>query len=197
MKSRKYFSSNIRRLVESSIEVKKALLSTQAAAIEDAACSILSSLGKGGKLIVFGNGGSAADSQHIVAELVGRFQKERRPFAAISLTTNTSTLTALANDYGYDISFSRQVEALARKGDVAMGISTSGNARNVVEAVKKAKELGLATIGLTGGGGGEVAREADINIIVPSKVTARIQESHIMIGHIICELVESCYEAKE
>jgi len=190
MKSQKYFSDKIARIIAASIETKQSLVTHQRGAIEAAARSVITSLARGGKLIVFGNGGSAADSQHIVAELVGRFQKERKALSAISLTTNTSTLTALANDYGYDISFSRQMEALATKYDIALGISTSGNARNVIEAVKTAKRRRLTTIGLSGGSGGQLAKTADIAIVVPSKVTARIQESHIMIGHIICELVE-------
>ena len=190
MRSRRYFSDRIKGIIESSISTKRSLLDTQSGEIEQAASAIISAVKKGGKLIVFGNGGSAADSQHIVAELVGRFQKERMAIPAIALTTNTSSLTAIANDYGYDVSFSRQLEALAKKGDVALGISTSGNAKNVIEAAKKAKGLGLTVIGLTGGRGGRIARIADINIAVPSDVTARIQESHILIGHILCELVE-------
>jgi D-sedoheptulose 7-phosphate isomerase len=158
--------------------------------VEKAAVAVAKAVKGGGKLIVFGNGGSAADSQHIVAELVGRFKKERRAIPAVALTTNTSTLTAIANDYGYDVSFSRQIEALAAKGDVVLAISTSGNAKNVLAAVRKAREMGLVTIGLTGGEGGELAKTADISVIVPSRVTARIQESHIMIGHIICEFAE-------
>ena len=190
MRSQRYFSDRIKGIIESSISTKRSLLDTQSGEIEQAASAIISAVKKGGKLIVFGNGGSAADSQHIVAELVGRFQKERMAIPAIALTTNTSSLTAIANDYGYDVSFSRQLEALAKKGDVALGISTSGNAKNVIEAAKKAKGLGLTVIGLTGGRGGRIARIADINIAVPSDVTARIQESHILIGHILCELVE-------
>ena len=190
MRSRRYFSDKIKKIIDSSIRTKRDVLGTQVESIFEAASSIISAIKKGGKLIVFGNGGSAADSQHIAAELVGRFQKERKAIPAIALTTNTSSLTAIANDYGYDVLFSRQLEALAKKGDVALGISTSGNARNVIEAVKKAKKLGLTTIGLSGGRGGSLAKITDINIIVPSDVTARIQESHILIGHILCELVE-------
>ncbi len=180
-----------RQIIESSIAAKRALLDGQVENITRAASRISGALAKGGKLIVFGNGGSAADSQHIAAELVGRFQRERKALAAIALTTNTSTLTAIANDYGYDITFSRQVEALARKGDIVLAISTSGRAKNVLEAVALAKKLGLVVIGLSGGDGGGLAKLADISIVVPSRVTARIQELHIMIGHIICELVES------
>lgn len=180
----------IRDIIEESIRTKEGLYKSQIQNIEKAAKVIIRSLKKDGKILVFGNGGSAADSQHIVAELVGRFKKERKAIGAIALTTNTSTISALANDYGYDVTFSRQIEALARKGDVAIGISTSGNSKNVIEAIRRARSLGLVTIGLTGGDGGRLKGDADISILVGSKNTARIQESHIMIGHIICELVE-------
>lgn len=180
----------IKEIIEDSIRAKKDLLKDETANIEKASKAIIKSLKRGGKVLVFGNGGSAADSQHIVAELIGRFKKERRPIPAIALTTNTSTISALANDYGYDVTFSRQIEALGTRRDAAIGISTSGNSRNVVEAVKRAKSLGLVTIGLTGGNGGQLKRECDISIVVGSKSTPRIQESHIMIGHIICELIE-------
>ena len=180
----------IKKMIEESIKVKESVYKDELDNIEKAAIAITSSLKKGGKLLVFGNGGSAADSQHIAAELVGRFKKERRPFKAIALTTNTSTISALANDYAYEITFARQLEALGEKNDVAMGISTSGSSKNVIAAIKKARELGLKTIGLTGGDGGMLKREADIAIVVGSNDTPRIQESHIMIGHIICELIE-------
>ncbi|MBF0490847.1 MAG: D-sedoheptulose 7-phosphate isomerase, partial [Candidatus Omnitrophica bacterium] len=143
------------------------------------------------KLFFCGNGGSAADSQHIAAEFVGRFQKERKAWPAIALTTDTSALTALGNDYSFDIVFSRQLEALGQKGDVLVGISTSGNSKNVLEAVKKAKELGMTTIGVTGGTGGQLASLCDITIVAASAKTARIQESHLCIFHSICELVEN------
>lgn len=181
----------IKKRIEDSIDVKKELCRSQLENIEKAAKTIISSLGAGGKLLVFGNGGSAADSQHIAAELVGRFKKERKALAAIALTTNASILTAIANDYGYDVIFSRQVEALAVKGDAALGISTSGNSKNVVDGLKKARSMGLATIGMTGEGGGAVKAASDVTIAVPSKDTARIQESHGVIGHILCELVEN------
>ena len=191
MTSQKSSLDKIRGIIESSIAAKKALLAGQMANIDAAARLISGAIAKGGKLIIFGNGGSAADSQHIAAELVGRFQRERKALPAIALTTNTSTLTAIANDYGYDVTFSRQIEALAKKPDVVLAISTSGNAKNVLQGARLAKDMDLSVIGLSGGGGGELSKLASINIIVPSKVTARIQESHIMIGHIICELVES------
>ena len=180
----------IESAINGSIETKKAVLKSQIANIEKAAKAIIASLKAGGKLLVFGNGGSAADSQHIVAELVGRFKKERAALAAIALTTNTSTLTAIANDYGYEAVFSRQVEALGKAGDVALGISTSGNSKNVIEAIRKAKSLGIKTIGLLGGDGGKLKNECDISIIVAAKDTPRIQESHMMIGHMMCELIE-------
>lgn len=190
MRPRKSFSDKIASIVRSSIAAKEAILTSEVDSIAQAAETIAKALGRGRRLFIFGNGGSAADSQHIAAEFVGRFQKERKALPAMALTVNTSSLTAIANDYGYEVSFSRQLEAFAGKGDVALAISTSGNAKNVLEAVKRAKRLGLATIGLAGGDGGELAKAADLTIIVPSRMTARIQESHIMIGHIICELVE-------
>ena len=148
----------------------------------------------GNKVLFCGNGGSAADAQHLAAELIGRFQKERRSLASIALTTDTSILTAVANDYGYDEVFARQVEGLGRSGDVLIGISTSGNSANVVKAALKARDTGMHTIAFTGEGGGKLNDICDITFAVPSKVTARIQEMHIMVGHIICELVEEEYD---
>jgi D-sedoheptulose 7-phosphate isomerase len=180
----------IEKIVRESSEVKHSILREGAADIERAARLLIASLKNGGKVLVFGNGGSAADSQHMAAELVGRFRKERKGLPAIALTANTSALTAIANDYGYDFSFSRQVEAIGKKGDIAVGISTSGNSRNVIEAVKKAKALGLKTVGIAGCGGGALAKEVDAAIALPSTDTPRVQESHIMIIHILCELIE-------
>lgn len=137
-----------------------------------------------------GNGGSAADSQHLAAEFVGRFQKERAGLPAIALTVDTSILTAVGNDYGYDKVFVRQVQALARPGDVLVGISTSGNSANVVEAVELAKSMGVFCVGMTADGGGKMNLLCDECIAVPAKVTARAQEMHILIGHILCELVD-------
>ena len=148
----------------------------------------------GNKVLFCGNGGSAADAQHLAAELIGRFQKERRSLASIALTTDTSILTAVANDYGYDEVFARQVEGLGRSGDVLIGISTSGNSANVVKAALKARDTGMHTIAFTGEGGGKLKDICDITFAVPSKVTARIQEMHIMVGHIMCELVEEEYD---
>ena len=159
-------------------------------AIEKAAKTIISSLKKKGKIIVFGNGGSAADSQHMVAEFVGRFKKERKGMPAIALTTNTSSLTALSNDYSYDIVFKRQLEALAAKDDVVIGISTSGNAKNVIEALTYAKENNISSITITGKDGGKIKNLSDVSIIVKSDNTPNIQEAHILIVHIICGLVE-------
>jgi D-sedoheptulose 7-phosphate isomerase len=151
---------------------------------------IARALKNGKKVVLFGNGGSAADAQHIACELAGRFKLERRGLPAIALTTNTSTITAIANDYGYDKVFSRQVEAIVDKGDIVIGISTSGKSPNVIEGVKAAKEHGAITVGLTGAEGGRLEKVVDICIKVPSDDTPRIQETHITIGHIICQLVE-------
>lgn len=146
---------------------------------------------KGGhKVLLFGNGGSAADAQHIAAELMGRYKKERRALAAVALTTDSSILTAWSNDYEYATVFSRQVEGLGQVGDVAWGISTSGNSPNVVRGLVRAKELGLTTIGLTGRDGGQIATLVDCLINVPAKETARIQEAHIITYHVICEMLD-------
>jgi D-sedoheptulose 7-phosphate isomerase len=144
-----------------------------------------------GRTIFFcGNGGSAADSQHLAAEFVGRFVKERRGLAAVALTTDTSILTAVSNDYGYEQVFARQVEALMRPGDVLIGLSASGNSPNVIMAVLQAKKMGAITIGLSGGKGGKLTESCDVCLNVPDKVTARIQEAHILIGHIVCEMID-------
>jgi len=181
-----------------SIQVKEELLRTSIKQIKDIADLMIECLRKNGKVILFGNGGSASDAQHIAAEFVGRFKKDRTALAGIALTTNTSVLTSLANDYGYEIVFARQIEALGQKNDIAVGISTSGKAKNVALAIKQAKKMGLKTVALTGGDGGDLAKLADTSLVVPSGVTARIQEAHITIGHIICELVEHalCEELK-
>jgi len=180
----------IKDIILESIQVKEELLHTKIKEIIEISNSIIDTLKKNGKVMLFGNGGSASDSQHIAAELVGKFKKDRAGLAAIALTTNTSVLTSLANDYGYDIVFSRQIEALGQKNDIAIGISTSGKAKNVNCGIKQAKKMGIKTVVLTGGDGGELTKLADISLVVPSSVTARIQEAHITIGHIICELVE-------
>jgi len=158
--------------------------------VVDAAHLIVDVLRRGGKVVVFGNGGSAADAQHLAAELVGRYMLERSPFAAISLADNAAALTAVGNDYGFENVFSRQVRGLGQPGDVALGISTSGDSSNVIEAVRVASGLGMTTVGLTGGGGGRLRDEVDHCLIVPADETPRIQEAHAVVIHVICEIVE-------
>ena len=158
--------------------------------IEYAIREIINCLENGKKILIFGNGGSAADAQHIAAELVGRFKKERKAMPALALTVDSSSLTALGNDYGFDTIFERQVEALANKNDAVIGISTSGNSENIIRAVNKANSIGAFTIGLLGNDGGKLKDAVNLPIIIPSNDTARIQEVHITIGHIICEIIE-------
>ena len=159
--------------------------------VASAGLRVRTALEKGRKILICGNGGSAADSQHMAAEFVGRFVKERQSLPALALTVDTSLLTAVGNDYGFDCVFSRQVEGLGQEGDVLIAISTSGNSANVVKAVKTAKEKGIYVIALTGENGGILAKESDLCLAVPSQVTARIQEMHIMIIHMICEVAEA------
>ena len=159
--------------------------------IEEIAARMTSVVLNGGKVFWMGNGGSAADSQHLAAELVGRFARERRALASIALTTDSSILTAVANDCSFDEVFGRQLEAQCGAKDAVVGISTSGNSENVVSGVRTAKALGAFTVALTGNGGGRLAKEADTALIVPSSVTARIQEAHILIGHIVCDWIET------
>jgi len=154
---------------------------------------MITCLKTGGKVIWMGNGGSAADSQHLAAELVGRYQQERRGLASIALTTDSSILTAISNDYGYEYVFARQIEALATNKDIIIGISTSGNSKNVIKGIEIAKEIGAYTIALVGATGGILQNKADISLIVPSENTARIQEAHILIGHILCEIIDEQY----
>jgi D-sedoheptulose 7-phosphate isomerase len=180
----------IKDILLESIQVKEEILRNQVESICEISQLMIDCLKKDGKVIVFGNGGSASDSQHIAAELVGRFKKDRSALAALALTVNTSILTSLANDYGYDVVFSRQVEALGKKNDVVLGISTSGKAKSVALGIKQARKMGIKTVALTGGDGGEIVKLADVSLLVPSKVTARIQEAHITIAHIICEMIE-------
>jgi D-sedoheptulose 7-phosphate isomerase len=168
-------------------------LTGQAGAVAEAAHLITASLRGGGKAIFCGNGGSAADSQHLAAELMGRYLKDREPLAAVALTTDSSALTAIGNDYAFDEIFARQLRGLGRKGDVLIGISTSGNSRNVVAAFEAAKARGIATIALTGAAGGAMRGLADLCIAVPSSDTPRVQEMHIAIGHMICDLVERAF----
>jgi D-sedoheptulose 7-phosphate isomerase len=152
---------------------------------------LIDTIRTGNKIILFGNGGSAADAQHIAAELSGRYRKERKALPALALTTDTSALTAISNDYGFKYMFSRQVEALAERGDAVIGISTSGNSENVVHAISIASNLGCKTIGLSGKGGGKLKDVCDLILEIPSDNTARIQEMHILIGHIFCEIIEN------
>ncbi|MDD5255561.1 MAG: D-sedoheptulose 7-phosphate isomerase [Candidatus Omnitrophica bacterium] len=180
----------IRDIMLESIQVKEEVLRSQMGKIKEIADIVIDGLRSKGKVLVFGNGGSASDSQHIAAELVGRFKKDRTALPAIALTTNTSILTAVANDYGYDAVFAKQIEALGGKNYVVIGISTSGKAKSVLNGIKQAKKMGLKTVALTGGDGGELNKIADVSLVVPSAVTARIQETHITIGHIVCELAE-------
>lgn len=184
--------------LKESIEVKQKYLNdkNQIELLEKIIGIIVTAYNNGKKLIIFGNGGSAADAQHMVAELVGRYKKERKALNAVALTTNTSTITALSNDYSYDIIFSRQLEACADKGDVVIGISTSGNATNVIKAIETAKKIGCITIGLTGKTGGKLKNVVDHCICVPSDNTPRIQELHITIIHIICQIVEQMFSPK-
>jgi len=182
--------SEIVKGLEESAQIKKAIAESKIDEIASMVKLIITAYKIGGKVVLFGNGGSAADAQHLAGELVGQFKLNRQALPAIALTTNTSILTAVANDYGYDTVFSRQVEALVNEKDVVIGISTSGNSPNVIEAMKMAKMKGAKTIGLTGGNGGKLAEVADLALIVPSDSTPRIQEAHITIGHIVCELVE-------
>ncbi len=171
-------------------ELRTAVARDCSAAIFEAAVMITQCLQSGGKLLFFGNGGSAADAQHLAAEFVGRFVQERAGLPAIALTTDASILTAVGNDYGFEQIFARQIQALARPGDVAIAISTSGNSPNVLEGVKAARKAKAKTIGLSGKDGGVLAEEVDIAITIASKSTARIQECHIAVGHLLCELAE-------
>ena len=180
----------IKKELEESIQVKKELIDRLLPEISEVAQLIIRTYQSNNKLVLFGNGGSAADAQHIACELVGRFQSERPALPAIALSTNTSNITSIGNDYGYEATFARQVEALVQKGDAVIGISTSGNAVNVLEGVKVARRKGAQTVGFTGKNGGELKDLVDVCIMVPSHKTPRIQEAHITIGHIICGLVE-------
>ena len=165
-------------------------ITVQQELLEKIALAMVEALGKGNKILWCGNGGSAADSQHLAAEIVGRFRRERRGLPSVALTTDSSILTAVANDYGFEAVFSRQVEALGNPGDLLVGISTSGNSQNVVQALEVAKEIGITTVGFTGEGGGRMASLADFLFAVPSRDTARVQEAHILAGHMLCDWIE-------
>jgi D-sedoheptulose 7-phosphate isomerase len=180
----------VKAVLEASIAIHERMCRADLQPVADAAAAILSAVTGGRKILVFGNGGSAADSQHMAAELLSRFQRERRAIAALALTTDTSVLTAVANDYAFDRVFVRQIEALGARGDVAVGISTSGMSANVVAGLQAARERGLRTVAMTGRDGGAVGAAADIHINVPDASTARVQEAQRTLIHAICELVE-------
>ena len=180
----------IRSAVEEHIEQARRFLFQDVATLSEVARKLTECLKAGGKILWCGNGGSAADAQHLAAELMGRFKRERAPLPAIALTTDTSLLTAVGNDYGYQHVFSRQVRGLMTAKDVLVGLSTSGNSPNVVEAIAAAKAIGGFTVGFLGNEGGKLKAECDISLVVPHADTARIQEIHIMAGHILCDLIE-------
>jgi D-sedoheptulose 7-phosphate isomerase len=165
-------------------------LEKESSGISEIARLFISAISRGGKIIFMGNGGSAADAQHLAAELIGRFKKNRKALAAITLTANTSTITAVGNDFGFENIFLRQIEALAGPKDLIVGISTSGNSVNIIKAIKKAKDIGIRTIGFLGKDGGKLKNIVDTFLLIPSSDTPRIQEMHILAGHIICEIVE-------
>lgn len=186
------FEESVRSSIEASIAAKERLLNDTrlVATVSRVAQILIDAFGAGNKVLLFGNGGSAADAQHIAAEFVGRFAFDRPPLPALALSVNTSCVTAIGNDYGFDLVFSRQIQALAHRGDVAIGISTSGQSPNVLQAVSVARKMGLHTVGLVGSNGGALEDAVDHCIRAASADTPRIQECHILIGHIIAELVE-------
>ena len=180
----------IKQYLYESAKVKREIADTLSDKIAFAVDAVYKTIVEGGKVLLMGNGGSAGDAQHIAAELVGRFKKERKAIPALALTVDTSSLTALGNDYGFETIFERQIEAIANKDDAVIGISTSGNSENVVRAIQKANSMGAYTIGLLGNNGGKLKEIVNLPIVIPSNDTARIQEVHITIGHIICEIIE-------
>lgn len=182
--------TKIRRMAEESLDAKRRFFDLSTGEVAEAARLIIAAMRAGGKLMIFGNGGSAADAQHIAAELAFKMGRERQALPAIALTTDTSLLTAVSNDRHFNFVFARQIQAIGYKGDVVLAISTSGNSPNVVEAVKQASAMEITTIGLLGNTGGELAKLVDLSLIVPHHQTPRIQEVHIAISHIICELIE-------
>ena len=186
----------IRRLLEESASVKKTMARNLAGSVEKAAALLIQTLEEGGKILFCGNGGSAADSQHLATELVGRFQIDRGALPALALTTDTSGLTAMANDWGFDVVFKRQVEALGRRGDALVGISTSGRSRNVILAMEEARKRGLRTLAMTGRVQGPMDDLADAVIRIPADRTALVQEGHITVGHILCELIENHFAVR-
>jgi len=184
------FSKQIVAILNESIEVKKRISDTHISVLNDIIQLLIQSLSNGKKVILFGNGGSAADCQHIAAELVSKFARDRKALPAVALTTDTSIMTSIGNDYGFEEIFAKQVEALGQKGDVAIAISTSGNSANVLKAVRMAKEKGLSTIGLSGQNGGKLKELVDVCLQAPSQNTARIQEVHITVAHAFCDILE-------
>lgn len=180
----------IRTLFKESIKAKEVFISSYAGTIKEVSELIVSSFKKGNKLILMGNGGSSTDASHIAAEFVNRFQKDRPPLPAIALNTDMAVMTSIGNDYSFNLVFRRQIEVIAKKGDVVIAISTSGNSPNVLEAVEAARKLGTITIGFTGGAGGKLASLVDYAFVVQSSVTPRVQEVHITLGHAICQIVE-------
>jgi len=183
----------IKSNIEESLSLKQTLLQDEALieTVGQVGQHLAQCIETGGKIFFFGNGGSAADAQHLAAELVGRFERERRALPGIALTVNTSSLTAIGNDYSYESVFARQLEGLGRKGDVAVGISTSGKSPNVLAGLRAARAIGIGTIGMTGHSGAQMAGLLDYLIAVPAKRTARVQEAHMLIGHILCEIIET------
>jgi D-sedoheptulose 7-phosphate isomerase len=184
------FEEKISVMATESLEAKRRFFVQSSRDLALAARMIIESMRAGGKLMIFGNGGSAADAQHIAAELAFKMVREREALPALALTTDTSLLTAISNDRSFDFVFARQIQAIGRKGDIVLAISTSGNSPNVIEAVKQAREMGIRTIGLLGAGGGKVFEMVNLALIVPHNETQRIQEVHIAAGHIICQLIE-------
>ena len=187
--------AEIKKIIEASIQTKQTILQNPVLlqTIEDIVGTITTCFKNGGKVLLCGNGGSAADAQHLAAEFTGRFYKDRDALPAEALHCNSSYITAVANDYSYDVIYSRLVKGMGKKGDVLIGLSTSGNSKNIIIAMTQAKEQGITTIGFTGSTGGQLKIISDFLINVPSDDTPRIQESHITIGHIICQLVEEKY----
>jgi len=175
------------------LETINSVINTMEDKLVEASNLAVKTLKAGNKILLCGNGGSAADAQHIAAELTGRYKTERRGLPGIALTTDTSALTAIGNDYGYERIFDRQIEALANKGDLIIGISTSGNSKNILSALKLAKVLGCNTLGFSGKNGGEMNEVCDVNLIVPSDDTPRIQEMHILFGHTICQIIDDSF----
>jgi D-sedoheptulose 7-phosphate isomerase len=190
-------SQHIRRWFEESAEAKLKFVAEHADRIQQLANLLVETFRKGNKVLLFGNGGSAMDASHLAAEFVGRYRRERAPLAAIALSADQAKLTCIANDYDFSEIFARQVQALGRPGDVVVGISTSGNSPNVLKGLQAARKLGLVTVGWTGGTGGELVGLVDHAFVVPSTVVARIQETHITLGHVLCELVDEALLGKE